>query len=212
MRLRVLCILIFIFTVFFIPQVTFAKGNSSAGTKSLVVKGGLDFMGEGEVEYDGDSDDGDVDNSFSIGAEFYFGFESILAGAGAAYLVPRELEDSDGKITLIPVYAVVNIPFSQGGFTPYITGQLGYNFFYIDSDLEDELDYLAGAEMDYTTEGGLYFALGGGVIFDNNIQVEFIYSHSAGSIDIENEDYDVDETLDLTYTKVTLSVGYRFDI
>lgn len=210
MKQRVFGIFVLFSLVIWFPMAAAAVDSSSAGAV-FVVKGGFDLMGEGDLEisdYDYD-DSGDVDSSFSLGAEAYGNFGQFLAGGGAVYLFPRKLEDSDGKISLLPVYGAFNIPFQQTGFTPFITGQIGYNFFFIDSKLEDDLDYLIGDECDYTTEGGLYWALGGGIILDNNIQFEIIYSYSSAALEIENSAGD-SVTMDLTYTKVTASIGYRF--
>jgi hypothetical protein len=210
MKLQLLCIFVLFSLVTGVPGIVYAQDDSSSGF-TFVIKGGFDLMGEGDLdidEYDY-SESGDVDSNISLGAEAYFNFDPVLFGVGAAYLLPRKLEDSDGKISLFPIYGAINYPFTPGGFTPYITGQIGYNFFFIDSKLENELDALIGDECDYTTEGGLYWALGGGIILENNIQFELLYSNSSAGLDIENSTGE-SVTMDLTYTKFTVSIGYRF--
>lgn len=210
MKLKLFGIFVLFSLVAWFPLKVSAQEDSSSGF-TFVIKGGFDFMGEGDLEIDdyGYSESSDIDNGFSAGAEIYYGLGPVLAGAGVAYMFPRKIEDSDGSIKFIPVYAVLNIPFAQGGVTPYITGQVGYNFFYIDSKLEDELDALVGDECLYLEEGGLYWAIGGGIILENNIMFEIIYSSSSAELSITPTLGD-EVWLDLTYTKVTASVGYRF--
>jgi opacity protein-like surface antigen len=64
------------------------------------------------------------------------------------------------------------------------------------------------ANTEVTVKGGLYWAIGGGIIFNNNIQVELLYRSHSG--EMEAKAASDTATIDVSITQVTLSVGYRF--
>ncbi len=182
------------------------------GTIGFTAKLGLDAIGEVDSDYGdigGDSETGDIKNGFSLAFEGLYNLESFQIGLGASYLLPRGVDEDwpDGKFSIIPVYLVANILFAANEITPFLAIHLGYSTWMMDSTMEGWYeDTTSGADI--STEGGLYWAIGGGILFSNNVQIELLYRSHSGKIKAEgNEDTaEVDET----YTHITLSVGYRF--
>jgi len=56
------------------------------------------------------------------------------------------------------------------------------------------------------TEGGFYWGIGANVTLTNNIRIEALYNVNYGAITSD----DVSEDADITYTKLTLAIGYCF--
>lgn len=195
-------------------------GTASAEGVSFTAKFGVDVLGEAEVEYSipgAEGETGDVKNSFSLALEGLMDFDSFMVGLGFSYLFPRGIdEDSpttpDGKFSTLPIYAVLNVPFRGGEIVPFIAVQVGYNFLFIDSDMKKSYEtaaQMAGyPDASISTEGGLYYAFGGGIIFMNNIQAELLYRVHKNKINGEAATATVE--IDDEYSHVTLSIGYRF--
>lgn len=108
----------------------------------------------------------------------------------------------------IPVYAIAkyNIPV-EGNFKPYIKADLGYSF---NRDNGNVAVSLAGCNIAFATEvnNGLYYGIGAGVEY-NNVVVDLMYKVNKAEIkaDIVGERI----KKDLDYSRVTLSVGYKFN-
>jgi len=189
-----------------------AQGLPKAG---LTIKGGLDVMGNLELELDGESTDGDMKTGINLGAEYIFPLSDMIGiGPGAAYMLPRGVDEDDavdGKLSFLPVYGVLNICLKSGGeITPFIVGQIGYSFGFMDStmkdDLESGIEEEIGEEVALEMEGGLYWGIGGGILLSNNIQIELVYNVNNGKITSD----DVDGEIDVEYSKITVTVGYKF--
>jgi hypothetical protein len=180
----------------------------------LVIKGGLDVMGEVDLELDGDEADGDMDTGITIGAEYIFPLSDMIGiGPGALYMLPRGVDEDwpDGNMSFLPVYAVFNLCLKTGGsIKPYLAAHLGYSFAFMDSSMEDDLEAAiedkTGEDVSLETEGGLYWGIGGGLLLTENIQIELIYNVNSGKITSD----DVDEEVEVDYTKITITVGYKF--
>jgi hypothetical protein len=183
-----------------------------AGGKVFVLKGGIDVMGESETDFKGflgmDTETGDVKTGISFSAEGLLNMQGFMVGLGAAYMVPRGIDEDwpDGKFSRLPLYAVLNVPFKSGDITPFIAAHAGYSFFFMDSEMKDFWKDATGGTA--STEGGFYWALGGGIILSNNIQFEVLYQSQRASTTLKAGG--ASETFKTEYTHVTLSIGYRF--
>ena len=84
----------------------------------------------------------------------------------------------------------------------YFVGQLGYGILRFDSDNE-------GGKLSEADGNGLYWGIGAGTEIYKNFIVELLYSVNYGSIKAVKF---LNGTADLTYTTLTLNVGYKFAI
>jgi len=191
-KIKILSILS-ILAVFFMVNTTFAEGIG--GT----VKFGVDFEGDHEVSGYGLSATEDVDTSVSFSAELFAEIAyNIDLGGGITFQLPRSQQDYEGDFYFIPVYGAMRVRFDTANATPYLIGQIGYNYFDGDSDYKGYGPYEADLE------GGLYWGLGGGVIINKHFLIELLYSVNNGKV----KDYGYE--FDIEYSKVTLNIGYNF--
>lgn len=84
----------------------------------------------------------------------------------------------------------------------YFVGQLGYSILRFDSDYE-------GDKLSEADGNGLYWGIGAGTEIYKNFIVELLYSVNYGSIKAVSY---MNGKADLTYTTLTLNVGYKFAI
>jgi hypothetical protein len=112
------------------------------------------------------------------------------------------VDEEDGiEFGFAPIYGILQFNIPQPNFTLGILAHLGYNFFYADlDDLERQFN------IPLETEGGFYWGVGANVTLANNIRIEALYSVNYGAITSDKSS----EDMDVTYTKLTLAVGYCF--
>lgn len=160
---------------------------------------GLDLAGNHDVDYEeGGSGDFDVDTGFTIAGEYLVPYNAkVDFGAGLAYQFERGIDekdiDNDIKFSFIPLYGIMKYKLDKA----YLLGQLGYNFF----DPSKEYEYGGDAE------GGLYYGLGAGMNFSENIFAEILYSVNKGEI---NYDEDDDFGFEVDNSQISLMLGYKF--
>lgn len=220
-----------------------SSSSSGGGLKKnmFTIKGGYDFNGSIEqslesfsvdgVDYTSDAeavygsygilDDMDAKNGFSLSAEFASLInDNFGLGAGVTYQLSRAIDEDfadsgqsvDPKFNFIPIYALAKFIAPAQSLNLFASIHLGYNFFSVNGDMKDVFAYYYAPEP--TTKGGLYWGLGGGMILDNGLQFELLYSVNRGKI--TGSGYDsyymetYDATLQIVYSKLTLSVGYNF--
>lgn len=127
-----------------------------------------------------------------------------------------ELEGADYKS--IPLYVTAKYRFNvDGNVIPYVKANLGYSFNFDSGDLSakynaDSVIGSGSGELTGSTrtDDGLYYAIGGGVEY-NNFTVDLMYSvtmaeteadiYGGGTIKEDNN-----------YERVVLAVGYKFNI
>lgn len=165
----------------------FAEGEGT-------VKVGLDMSGKHKISGEGLSGTEDVSTGFSFSGEYSpIINESFKAGIGISYQVPRAQEDYDGDFNFIPIYGLIKInPTAPGVIAPYVIAQIGHNFFNGDEEYKE----------DFSLNGGLYYGLGAGLIFEQGLQIELLYSVNNGSADILDYDFNID------YSHIGISFGY----
>lgn len=201
-------------------------GSSSMKKNFFTILGGYDLGGsmdlDSEVEAsfqgfsasDSDSDSIDIKGGFFAGIELgTFLNDNIAVGGGAVYQFARGIDedtgDADPKFNFLPFYGMLKFVFPSDSVIPFGTVQVGYNLFFGNDDFKGDGDL----------SGGLYWGIGGGIMLDNGIQIQLLYSQNRGKMEEEGteplyDDYgyymgdaDVKMTTDGTYKKISISVG-----
>ncbi|MDR3048872.1 MAG: porin family protein [Elusimicrobiota bacterium] len=206
------------------PEISLRAGVDIAGNLGLDSKttiSGFPYPFDslnGESKTDGNET---ASAGFNIGAEILFPIAGIVkVGGGFAYLPDREIgkekiEGLDKKMTLnaLPIYATVQVsPFPISSL--YMKGNIGVSIMGIKNGLEESLHQLNDSWDVTETFVGIYASIGAGYEFPFGLFAELAYDiHSAssknslsvGSIQIEND-------TTYTYTKLGLTVGYKFKL
>lgn len=197
---------IFIYLVMF-SFIFFLSGSAFAAYQNtnFTILMGFDVFGSAEIEFQNQSSDEDTDVGFTPGIEGRFHLQKeISLGLGARYQVPRERDEPDAdEFSFLPVYGIFqfNVPTtSEISFGLLV--HLGYNFLFCDFD---NLEKKIGVSK-LEAEGGFYWGVGARITLANNISIEALYNVNYGEI-TSNQ---ISQDADLTYTKLTLAVGYSF--
>ncbi|MBA2132436.1 outer membrane beta-barrel protein [Capillibacterium thermochitinicola] len=175
-----------------------SAGSALAGG---VIKVGADVGGQ--VEIQGKvlgivilEEKNDTETGISIGGEYFFDMnESLVVGVGVEYQLKRKNEGAEKGFNFVPLYVLGRYNVSPSF---YFTGKVGYNLFQAE-DLPEELK----------TKGGLFYGFGGGIIFADTLQLEILYSMNNGKI-VLDEDIGVNYELIWNYSKIGVSIGYKF--
>ncbi|OQY42482.1 MAG: hypothetical protein B6227_02000 [Fusobacteriia bacterium 4572_74] len=176
------------------------------------------------AKYDKISEGGLTDKTDGLGGEIALeGYKSITdnfdLGLGLAYQfhADRDTEniyDDGDKFKIsgveydsIPVYLTAKYNFNLNSeIKPYLKADLGYSFNFNPSDFEaSDGSHSEKAEME--VNNGLYWALGGGLEY-NNFTVDLMYAVTTA----ESKPKDEDDEKDNDYGRVVLSAGYRFNL
>lgn len=112
----------------------------------------------------------------------------------------------------IPIYFVAKYKFNPGyNYVPYLKANLGYSFNFDENDIVGKAqDGSIIKKVGVSIDDGMYFAIGGGLEYDS-FTVDLMYGIVKADISLientlKNNKYSAD------YEKLTLSVGYKFDI
>ncbi len=168
---------------------------------------GLDFGSTADFTNDRVTLHGDVGTGVNIGAEYLTSVgERTIVGGGFEYLFPRTLRTFDGvdttgdqKFWFVPLYGTIRytVNMQNPRVQPFIKGNLGYNFVY-----DGTADYKGVVSL----TGGVYYALGFGILIQQVSSLELLYSRYAGSESATGV------SIDDVYTKIGLVYGYMFDL
>ncbi len=173
---------------------------------SLVDKGG--FIPDPHISFGGGGKS-DVNMSVLIGAEFFYYLnKNIALGFGINNNFNADLKDTKyderynnkGEVGFTNFYFAVKPKIeveSEIFNSVYLLGQIGYGLFRFDGHVNGEAD-----------GNGLYWGIGAGTEIYKNFIVELLYSANYGSI---KDKFGYGDTADLTYTTITLNVGYKFN-
>lgn len=108
----------------------------------------------------------------------------------------------------VPLYVTAKYSFPvEGNIKPYLKADLGYSF----NDENGDLKNIYSSYVDkYSTkvENGLYYGIGVGAEY-NNFVVDLMYKVNRAEIKVNTDEERVKKDLD--YSRITLSVGYRFN-
>ena len=178
----------------------FTPSNQSLNFKVGLTDGTIDAG-----ELDSSLDDQSTSANISANIEFIASSDSGLeygAGLGFTKLESNEsieLKIYTGDIDCYSLYALARYKFdTDSKLKPYVFGNFGYS--YIDEEFSDFGDTIE-------INGGLYYAAGVGVEFNENFSTEFYWSRTDFEADIDG-----DETYDLDANMFTLAFGYKMDI
>ncbi len=164
-----------------------------ANRSGILVKVGLDAPGTHKVE-NGGSVSTDVDGGAFLSGEIYAGINPhVELGAGFELPTARSLENISGDFMFIPLYGVARLYPMVGSVAPYVTGRIGLNLYLGDDD------YKGSGEL----ESGGHLGLGAGIDM-NRVQIEALLSVNTGRAEVGPT------WVDVTYSKLGVSVGYRF--
>ena len=147
-------------------------------------------------------------------------YPNLEFGAGISYQdhgSTKSLNDKDfdikldmPKFTSIPIYLTTkyNIPINSN-IKPYLKADLGYSFNHNSGDLkftDYELDETIKVSSDI--KNGLYFGIGAGVEY-NNFVADLMYKINKAKFETSTPYGKTKDDFD--YSRVTLSVGYKFN-
>ncbi|MGX6592322.1 outer membrane beta-barrel protein [Cetobacterium ceti] len=131
-------------------------------------------------------------------------------GLGTAYQRHGGVKTADpglsvGRYDSVPLYAIGKYNFGfWKGWSPYIKGDIGYSFNIKDHSLRE-----AGESFPTKIDDGLYYGVGLGAEY-YNWTVDAMYKVNKADIKVHD---DADRSSDnFDYSRVTLSVGYKFDL
>ena len=147
-------------------------------------------------------------------------YPNLEFGAGISYQdhgSTKSLNDKDfdikldmPKFTSIPIYLTTkyNIPINSN-IKPYLKADLGYSFNHNSGDLKF-IDYELSETIKVSSDikNGLYFGIGAGVEY-NNFVADLMYKINKAKFETSTPYGKTKDDFD--YSRVTLSVGYKFN-
>ena len=192
---------------------------------NLYLKTGADIWQKFDVITPRDSETINRKKADRMGYELTFEatreiYPNLEFGAGISYqdhgstksLVDREYDVKLDmpKFTSIPIYLTTkyNIPINSN-IKPYLKADLGYSFNHNSGDLKFT-DYELGETIKVSSDikNGLYFGIGAGVEY-NNFVADFMYKINKAKFETSTPYGKTKDDFD--YSRVTLSVGYKFN-
>jgi len=187
----------------------------------LIFKLGTDFGGQLNIYngsyYQGNygttllSGNSNTTSALTLTTE-YLGYitDHVGLGIGLTEQFPRKQTSQDGYFSFTPLYGLIRVRTipDATNYYKYLTAHLGGNTFSVDSQF---------AGNDASTGGGLYWAAGGGMVFDF-IQVELLYTVNYGSISQSGSIYNnatgnyapFNNSPDVRYSTLNLNIGIVF--
>jgi hypothetical protein len=176
--------------VFTIVGLALAKPSND---RELIVK--LGFQPQSEISLNGKNENMNI--GLSGGIEFFTYLCNIFAlGLGTTIDLPREIKNKDlkGSMACLPIYFGSKLRTPLYGLNDtyaFLSGRGGYSF------------PMGGKDLFESTIGGLYWAVGLGIIIDSFL-LEAVYArHNFGTNDSIYSPQD--------YSTVTLYLGLKFD-
>lgn len=118
-------------------------------------------------------------------------------------------EISGVEYNSLPIYLTAKYNFNlDSGIKPYLKANLGYSFNFGSSDFKAKEDGTGDVFKTNTeAENGLYWALGGGLEY-NNFTVDLMYAVTKAETKVKDANIKDDND----YGRIVLSAGYRFDL
>jgi hypothetical protein len=172
-----------------------AQDDRAESRRGVLLKVGFDAPGTHKVDGGGFDGSTDVESGGFIAGEFYATISPrVELGAGGEVQFPRSQQDFAGDFGFIPIYGVARLFPIVGPVSPYVTGRLGLNLFYGDSDYKGSGDL----------EGGGHLGAGAGLLIQQRLQVEALFSLNTGVYKVGGTSFDI------TYSNLGISVGYLF--
>ncbi|HSP87482.1 MAG TPA: hypothetical protein VLN45_05075 [Ignavibacteriaceae bacterium] len=158
------------------------------------------FTGNHEISISNESAELDVTDGISIGVEVDLikgSEEKIKLGMGLLYQFPRKQKEVEGDFNFIPLYAFLKLSFiNSPDVRVYAIPELGYNFYNGDKDYSGPLEL----------NGGVYTAVGFGILVKNNLDLRFLYQVNRGTVSHEL----LTEDIKVVYSSFGFQCGYYF--
>ena len=178
------------------PVFATEKGDMEADVK-------LGYTLSNSVEYDNGIRyfSGSTDNSFILGADFYYYVHpQVGLGVGINYVFDSTADYGwNDKYGFTNIYFTVKpkLDLQSDIFTSvYLIGQLGYGILRFNYDAIDSPD----------AENGLYWGLGAGIEIMKNFICELIYSCNDAGVD-----FNPGSDADIKYSAFSINLGYKFN-
>jgi len=142
----------------------------------------------------------EVKSGYSFSCEYHYPLlNNIILGAGFRFQTLKELKDNDipaDKFGFLPVYGLLSATFfKKDNVNIGITGNLGYNFFFVEN-------FFA---KNNTLSGGLYYGSGLTFQIDQKYMLDILYKINMRHFVISSSQ---NEILDTTYNSLLISIGY----
>lgn len=186
-------------------MVLFLLSSSLLAQRTVSLRAYGDFSGKFKFEFEGFSDEQDVNMGYSAALDLLFiNIGNLTLGAGGAYELPRDFKSEEdgaeesGKFNFIPVYGVVKFNLANGSFRPQLVGQIGYNFFQGDDQFTSD-----GYGGSFTLDGGLYWGAGVDIEMGSFIIGAIYRNHKAQATA-------GDFTFDVYYNTISAGIGFNF--
>ncbi|WP_130891041.1 outer membrane beta-barrel protein [Fusobacterium ulcerans] len=124
------------------------------------------------------------------------------------YYVDENIKSEIPGFKSVPLYVTAKYNFPvEGNVKPYLKADLGYSFNDENGDVKISSSEL-GLNFLTKVENGLYYGIGAGAEY-NNFVVDLMYKVNKAKI--KADIYGERIKKDLDYSRVTLSVGYKFN-
>jgi hypothetical protein len=172
-----------------------AEDGRAESRMGVLLKLGYDAPGTHRVEGGGLDGSTDVESGGFIAGELYATISPrVELGAGGEIQFPRSQQDFTGDFGFIPIYLVARLFPVVGPVSPYVTGRIGAALFFGDDD------YTGSG----TLEPGGHLGVGAGLLIQQRLQVEALFSVNTGVYELGGTSFDI------IYSKLGISVGYLF--
>lgn len=197
----------------------FTPERNSINLKGGITCGRIDLKNLNYEDETIELGDQNTSTNISLNLEFISSSPSGLEyglGAGFNKITPNEnivLSTAAGDIDTYPIYGILRYKLNtNSNWNPYVFGNLGYAIINQRSTLRLENIGLLDGNLNF--KGGLYYSLGIGTEYKENLSLEFYWSRTELNVDLDahmNNDT-FKQNLDGDANTFTLAIGYRLDI
>ena len=194
---------------------------------NVYLKAGADmFQRFDKVKYDGEKlnkdkgDDFGYELTVEVMREVYPNFELGLGLSYQDHGDPKSVSEYDKDLDenikseipgfkSVPLYVTAKYNFPvEGNIKPYLKADLGYSFNSDNGDVKVSVTGYETIKFSTKVENGLYYGIGAGAEY-NNCVVDLMYKVNKAEMKADVLGERVKKDLD--YSRVTLSVGYKFN-
>lgn len=178
---------------------------SLINASEIIPKISFDLQTTTKIEHaNGDKEKYETDSNYSIGLEYVENLNDTWnLGAGIAYQFDKKITEarghsvSDATFNFMPIYITGEylIAINNYNIIPFCKINLGYSIYQVGGDFYTYCD----------SKGGFYWSAGGGMILNENIKFELMYSVYRGYEKYYNGSID-----DKLYSTISIGVGYVF--
>ena len=194
---------------------------------NVYLKAGADmFQRFDKVKYDGEKlnkdkgDDFGYELTVEVMREVYPNFELGLGLSYQDHGDPKSVSEYDKDLDenikseipgfkSVPLYVTAKYNFPvEGNIKPYLKADLGYSFNSDNGDVKVSVTGYETIKFSTKVENGLYYGIGAGAEY-NNFVIDLMYKINKAKVEMNNYNERIKDDLD--YSRVTLSIGYKFN-